>query len=308
MLPIQPMLADASPVSGLAGDQWAFEPKWDGFRGLVEIEDGQLTIYSRSERNVSHEFLTLGPLLDTFADYDHVVLDGEVVVCDEAGVPRFNLVQNHRRADRVQYWAFDLLAINGTNVMSASYRSRRQLLEKLGEATGLVVPALIDADDGAAALAYSRTRGWEGIVAKRLSSTYIPGYRGSSWLKGKNWLHQEVVIGGWRWGTGSREGRIGALMMGIPGQGGLDFVGAVGTGFTNKVLDRLLDGLSGIITPHCPFNSSLPAAERRLAVFVDPLWVGEVQFGERTERGILRQPSWRGLRTDKKPSDVRWEN
>jgi bifunctional non-homologous end joining protein LigD len=307
MLPIEPMLADASPVSGLVGDRWAFEAKWDGFRGLVEIEDGQLTIYSRAQRNVTLEFPTLGWLLDGFADVN-VVLDGEVVVCDERGVPRFNLVQNHRRAARVQYWPFDVLAINGIDLMGEPYRTRRQLLEKLGAAAGLTVPDLIDAGDGEQALEYSRVRGWEGIVAKRLDSTYIPGYRGGSWLKGKNWRHQEIVIGGWRWGTGSRTDRIGALLMGIPGDGGLDFVGAVGTGFTNKALDRLLDGLSGIITPTNPFNASLPPAERAAAVFVDPLWVGEVQYGERTAKGILRQPSWRGLRTDKTPGDVRRED
>jgi bifunctional non-homologous end joining protein LigD len=306
MLPIQPMLADASPVSGLAGQDWAFEPKWDGFRGLVEIDHGDLTIYSRSQRDVTGEFPTLGWLGKAFADY-HVVLDGEVVVCDPSGVPRFNLVQNHRRADTVDYWAFDLLWINDTAVMAAPYKARRQLLEKLGEAVGLTVPDLIEAADGEAALAYSRRMGWEGIVAKRLNSAYIPGYRGSSWLKGKNWLMQEVVIGGWRWGTGSREGRVGALLMGIPRGDGLDFCGAVGTGFTNKALDRLLDGLTGISTHICPFNV-LPTAERQNAVFVYPKWVGEVQYGEKTARGILRQPSWRGLRTDKKPGDVRWES
>jgi bifunctional non-homologous end joining protein LigD len=306
MLPIQPMLADASPVSGLAGQDWAFEPKWDGFRGLVEVDHGKLRIYSRSQRDVTGEFPALGWLGDALADH-HVVLDGEVVVCDEAGVPRFNLVQNHRRAPLVDYWPFDLLAMNGNDIMAAPYKARRQLLEKLGSACRLTVPDLIEADTGEQALAYSRRMGWEGIVAKRLSSTYIPGYRGSSWLKGKNWLMQEIVIGGWRWGTGSREGRIGALLMGIPRGDGLDFSRAVGTGFTNKELDKLLDGLTGISTHICPFNV-LPASERQNVVFVEPILVGEVQYGERTGRGILRQPSWRGLRRDKSPSDVRVED
>jgi DNA ligase D-like protein (predicted ligase) len=306
MLPIQPMLADAGPVSGLAGDQWAFEPKWDGYRGLVEVDHGELRIYSRSQRDVTGEFPGLAWLGDALADH-HVVLDGEVVVCDAAGVPRFNLVQNHRRADRVDYWPFDLLAMNGSDVMAAPYKARRQLLEKLAAGYGVTCPDLIEAGDGQAALAYSRRMGWEGIVAKRLSSTYIPGYRGSAWLKGKNWLHQEIVVGGWRWGTGSREDTIGALLMGVPRGDGLDYCGAVGTGFKNADLRNLLELLTPASTHICPFNV-LPTSEYQGVVFVEPIWVGEVQYGERTGRGILRQPSWRGLRTDKTPGEVRWED
>ena len=306
MLPIEPMLADASPVSGLAGDSWAFEPKWDGFRGLVEVDHGELRIYSRSQRDVTSEFPSLAWLGDALAD-EHVVLDGEVVVCDESGVPRFNLVQNHRRAAAVDYWVFDVLAMNGTEVMAAPYRARRQLLEKLAAAYGVTCPDLIEAGDGEQALAYSRRMGWEGIVAKRLNSTYIPGYRGSLWLKGKNWLHQEIVVGGWRWGTGSREDTIGALLMGIPRGDGLDYCGAVGTGFKNRDLRELLELLGGIATDINPFNA-IDANETRGVEFVRPIVVGEVQYGERTGRGILRQPSWRGLRTDKSPNQVKWEN
>jgi bifunctional non-homologous end joining protein LigD len=306
MLPIEPMLCTSEPVEKLTSGEWSFEPKHDGYRAIVEVDHGELSIYSRSCRNVTAEFSSLSWLGRAFPD-DHVVLDGEIVVCDAAGIPRFNLLQNHRRAPQVDYWIYDILAMNDTEVMAAPYKARRELLEKLGSVCRLTVPDLIDAADGAQALAYSRRMGWEGIVAKRRNSSYIPGYRGSSWLKIKNWLHQEIVIGGWRWGTGSRTDRIGALLMGIPGENGLDFCGAVGTGFTNKELDRLLDGLTGISTDVCPFNV-LPASERQNAVFVFPKWVGEVQYQERTAKGILRQPSWRGLRTDKKPGDVRWEN
>jgi bifunctional non-homologous end joining protein LigD len=222
-------------------------------------------------------------------------------------VPRFNLVQNHRRAAQVDYWVFDVLAMNDTEVMAAPYSARRQLLEKLASAYDITCPGLIDAEDGAEALAYSRGMGWEGIVAKRLNSAYIPGYRGSLWLKGKNWLHQEIVVGGWRWGTGSRENTIGALLMGIPRGDGLDYCGAVGTGFKNRDLRMLLELLGGIATDINPFNA-IDANETRNVEFVRPIVVGEVQYGERTGRGILRQPSWRGLRTDKSPSEVRWED
>jgi DNA ligase D-like protein (predicted ligase) len=306
MLPIAPMLADASPVSGLARESWAFESKWDGFRGLVEANRGALRIYSRSMRDVTGEFPTLAWLGEALAD-EHVVLDGEVVVCDPSGVPRFNLVQNHRSAATVDFWAFDVLAMNGTEVLAAPYSARRELLEKLAGAYGVTCPDLIEADTGGAALAYSRRMGWEGIVAKRRNSAYIPGYRGALWLKGKNWLHQEIVVGGWRWGTGSRQDTIGALLMGIPRGDGLDYCGAVGTGFKNRDLRMLLELLGGIATDINPFNA-IDANETRNVEFVRPIVVGEVQYGERTGRGILRQPSWRGLRKDKSPSEVRWED
>ena len=305
-LPIEPMLCASEPVEKLTSSEWSFEPKHDGYRAIVEVDHGELSIYSRSCRDVTAEFSSLSWLGRAFPD-DHVVLDGEIVVCDAAGIPRFNLLQNHRRAPQVDYWIYDILAMNGSEIMAAPYKARRQLLEKLGSAHGITVPDLIVAATGADALAYSRTQGWEGIVAKRLTSTYQPGWRGPTWIKGKNWLHQEIVIGGWRWGTGSREGTIGALLMGVPRGDGLDFCGAVGTGFKNKDLRFLLELLTPLLTEDSPFNL-LPTSETRNAVFVQPIVVGEVQYGERTARGILRQPSWRGVREDKTANEIEWEN
>ena len=235
---------------------------------------------------------------------DHrVILDGEVVALDESGVPSFGEMQNRARATRIEYWAFDLLYLDGRSLLNAKYRDRRALLEMLAKGTNLIVPEQISGD-GADALAYSGRRRWEGVVAKKWESTYQPGNRSSAWIKDKNWFTQEIVIGGWRQGEGGRSSGIGALLMGIPGDGGLDFVGRVGTGFTQKELAKLKQTLAPLHTDESPFNARLIGPDAKNITFVRPELVGEVRFSEWTGDGRLRQPSWRGLRPDKSPEEV----
>jgi DNA ligase D-like protein (predicted ligase) len=260
---------------------------------------------SRSGRDVTREYPQLQVVPADLADH-HVILDGEVVALDESGVPSFGEMQNRARSTRIEFWAFDLLRLDGRWLLRAKYRDRRRLLETLASGGGLIVPELLPGD-GPEAREYSRKRRWEGVVAKRWDSTYQPGRRSSSWIKDKNWNTQEVVIGGWREGTGGRTSGIGALMLGIPADGGLQFVGRVGTGFTEKELYRLRDMLEPLCTDESPFNARLSKVDAQGVTFVEPKLVGEVRYSERTSDGRLRQPSWRGLRPDKTPADVTWE-
>ncbi|CNI95166.1 ATP-dependent DNA ligase [Mycobacterium tuberculosis] len=115
------------------------------------------------------------------------------------------------------------------------------------------------------------------------------------------------MIGGWKAGEGGRSSGIGALLMGIPGEGGLRFVGRVGTGFTERELAKLKSTLAPLHTDQSPFAAKLPAADARGVTFVEPVLVGEVRYSEWTPDNRLRQTSWRGLRPDKKPSEVKWE-
>ena len=181
------------------------------------------------------------------------------------------------------------------------------MLEALAEQGGLIVPAVIEADNGPDALEVARSKRWQGVIAKKRDSTYQPGRRSSSWIKDKLWNTQEVVIGGWRVGNGGRSSGIGALMLGVPGPDGLQFVGRVGTGFTDKELASLKKTLAPLRADESPFSATLPKADGRGVTFVRPELVGEVRYSERTSDGRLRQPSWRGLRTDKEPGDVVWE-
>ena len=299
---IAPMLATHGSVVGLTAGQWAFEGKWDGYRLLVDADRGEVRLRSRSGRDVTTEYPQLRSLAADLADH-RVVLDGEVVALDKSGVPSFNEMQNRVRATRIEFWAFDLLYLDDRSLLRARYTDRRKLLETLSRASNLIVPALLPGN-GAEALEHSREHGWEGVVAKRRDSTYQPGRRSASWVKDKHWFTQEVVIGGWRAGEGGRSSGIGALLVGIPSAGRLRFTGRVGTGFTDRDLANLKQTLAPLHTDQSPFDAKLPAPDARRVTFVEPVLVGEVRYSEWTPDNRLRQPSWRGLRPDKKPSEV----
>jgi DNA ligase D-like protein (predicted ligase) len=296
------MLATHGSVAALKPGQWAFEGKWDGYRLLIEADRGSVRVRSRSGRDVTQEYPQLASLAEDLADHQ-VVLDGEIVALNKSGVPSFNEMQNRSRATRIEFWAFDLLYLDGRSLLRAKYSDRRKLLETLGSASSLIVPELLPGD-GAEALEYSRQQGWEGVVAKKRDSTYQPGRRSASWVKDKHWSTQEVVIGGWKAGEGGRTSGIGSLMVGVPGEGGLRFVGRVGTGFTERDLANLKKTLAPLHTDESPFDTRLPTRDAKGVTFVEPTLVGEVRYSEWTPDDRLRQPSWRGLRPDKKPSEV----
>jgi bifunctional non-homologous end joining protein LigD len=299
---ISPMLATHGSVAAYKASQWAFEGKWDGYRLLVETDHGALRVRSRSGRDVTGEYPQLHSLAADLADH-HAVFDGEVVALDVSGVPNFNEMQNRGRSTHIEFWAFDLLYLDGRSLLRAKYTDRRKLLETLSRAGHLIVRDLLPGD-GAEALEYSREHGWEGVIAKKRDSTYQPGRRSASWIKEKYWKTQEVVIGGWKAGEGGRSSGIGSLLMGIPGAGGLHFAGRVGTGFTERELAKLKKTLAPLRTAQSPFDAALPAREAKGVTFVEPVLVGEVRYSEWTPDNRLRQSSWRGLRPDKKPSEV----
>ncbi len=297
---LSPMLATHGSVSGLDPSRWAFEGKWDGYRLLVDADRGRVRLRARSGRDVTSEYPQLRSLAADLTEH-HVVLDGELVALDDSGAPSFAAMQNSARSGRLQFWAFDLLYLDGRPLLRAAFRDRRRLLETLAQGTSLVVKDLLR-PGGAEALEQSRRLGWEGVVAKKWDSAYRPGRRSPAWIKTKHWRTQEVVIGGWRAGEGARGGGIGSLLMGIPDAGGLRFVGRVGTGFTERALAALKKTLTP--TDESPFDAPLPRADAKGVTFVRPALVGEVRYSERTADGRLRQPSWRGLRPDKSPEDV----
>ncbi|AQT81584.1 ATP-dependent DNA ligase [Mycolicibacterium litorale] len=300
-----PMLATLGSVEKLTAAQYAFEGKFDGYRLLVEVDHGRLRAQSRSGRDLTGDYPQLQLLAADLADHE-VILDGEVVALDADGVPSFGEMQNRVRATRIEFWAFDILRLDGRSLLKAKYRDRRRVLETFAEGTDLIVPPLLDGD-GSEALACSQKKKWEGVVAKKWDSTYQPGRRSAAWIKDKNWNTQEVVIGGWREGNGGRSSGIGALVLGIPDGGGLRFVGRVGTGFSEKELTRLKKILAPLHTDESPFAAALPRIDAKGVTYVRPELVGEVRYSEWTSDGRLRHPSWRGLRPDKVPADVEWE-
>ena len=200
---------------------------------------------------------------------------------------------------RAQFLAFDVLYLDGTSLLDKRYRDRRRILEALATAVpALTVPPQLTGT-GAQALAASRAAGWEGVVGKRNDSVYLAGKRSPDWLKHKHWRTADVVIGGWRRGRGARAGTLGALLVGVPDDAGVRFVGRVGTGFTDAALADLARRLAPLRRSTSPFVGELPADDRSDAVWVDPRLAGVVRFAEWTGSGRLRHPSWRGLRDER---------
>lgn len=287
---INPMLCHSADISNLQSDRWSFEAKHDGNRLIVRHNDGHLEMQSRSGRDSTGDYK-----LSIESEYS-LVLDGEAVSLNTQGVPEFNLIQN-RAVTRVEYWAFDILEINGRDLTRVPYRQRRELLEKVGQlSSGFVVPPLLAANTGQEAQDLSVAGGLEGVVAKSWDSTYEQGKRSKHWIKSKNWLESDVVVGGWKWGTGRRAGTIGSILVGLPTDRGLRFCGRVGTGFNDAELARLLTVLQSIQTGRSPFTPPVTGHDAKDAQWVMPSLTAAVQYGLMTADGRMRHPSWRGLR------------
>jgi bifunctional non-homologous end joining protein LigD len=318
---VPPMLATPATPDEIEAtqDDYAYEMKWDGIRSVVYLAGGQVRLVSRSGRDDTAAYPDLVTALAGLT-VGTAVLDAEIVVTDESGRPTFGLLQNRINLTRpgdiaraaaawpAQLMVFDLLEHDGRSLVREPYEQRRELLDALlPEPVGgrVQVPPIFDGDLDAA-LATSRALRLEGVVAKRHGSVYQPGRRSHTWRKIKLLASQEVIIGGWRPGQGRRDGSMGSLLVGVPEDGGLRYVGRVGSGFSGKdldAMDRLLAGLGRATSPFV----DVPREDARDAYWVEPTLVGEVTYTELTGPGRLRHPVWKGLRTDKTPSEVSWE-
>jgi bifunctional non-homologous end joining protein LigD len=312
---VRPMLATSGTLGRLAGEEWALEWKWDGIRVLARADGGGIRLLSRRGNDVTATYPELAGLPRVLRG--DALVDGEIVALDEEGRPSFERMQQRMNLTRpreierlaasvpVRLLLFDVLEIAGSSVMQLPYSRRRELLERLLRPRAGVpveVPAGATGEP-AEAFEESRRLGLEGLVAKRPDSPYRAGVRSEDWLKLKLTRTQEVVIGGYRKGIGTRTGHIRSLLVGIPGEHGLEYAGRVGSGFREVELDRLLKRLGELEQPTPPFPE-VPPLDAKDAVWVRPELVGEIEFGEWTRTGVARHPRWRGLRSDKSPDEV----
>ncbi len=317
--PVAPMLATAGTLPS-SDDGWAYEPKWDGIRAITRLDgNGELEARSRNNQDLTPMFPELAALRQSCAGRA-LTLDGELVALDPSGVPRFGLLQQRlnltnvamiaRRAGEVaaSYIVFDLLHLDGKDLFTQTYDERRAQLETLDlDVDGVVTSQAYRDVSGADVFQAASSNGLEGVVAKRRASAYRPGARSTDWIKVKAMRTQEVVIGGWLPGQGRLSDTFGALLLGLPEGDGLAYAGKVGTGFDERTRARLYKLLGKLAVDGSPFNGPIDAKDRRNAHYVRPEIVGEVQFGEWTGDGRLRHPSWRGVRPDKAPKDIRRE-
>ena len=287
------------------GDEWVHEIKYDGYRALCEVRDGEARLITRRGQDWTDRF---GPVAPEAAKLPvrEAILDGEVVVLEPNGTTSFQSLQNalsENRQDDLVYFAFDLLYLDGYDLRKATLAERKEALTRLLEGRGEAV-RLGDhvSVDGEAFYQQACKFGLEGIISKRADLPYHSG-RNKDWLKVKCLKRQELVIVGFTDPEGSRVG-LGALLLAVNEGKDLVFAGKVGTGFNSKLLKDLRARLDKIEIDKPAFKNAPRGAEARRSHWVKPELVGEVAFTEWTREGILRHPTFQGLREDKKPGEV----
>ncbi|MGH2698983.1 MAG: non-homologous end-joining DNA ligase, partial [Actinomycetota bacterium] len=300
-------------------DNWLFEPKWDGVRALAVCERETMLV-SRNRRNITASYPELQTMHEQLVALDAIV-DGEVVAFHK-GRPRFEKLQSRINLQNqkqiasamhslpVSFIVFDVLYMDGRNLVNEPVERRRELLEEMVVPHGRIQVSQAVRGEGRALSDAARAQNLEGIVAKRMGSPYRVGKRTREWLKIKVTFDADIVIGGWSPGEGARSSSFGALLAGVYDEEGLRFIGAVGTGFSDRSLKELLPQLHAHESERCPFvedPTGLPPSRfgkaLRNARWCEPTLVAVVEFRELTAGLRLRAPSFKGLRTDKDPEE-----
>jgi bifunctional non-homologous end joining protein LigD len=283
------------------GGDWSYELKYDGYRILALKSGRDVRLMSRRQQDWTTVF---APIAARVAELGvtSCVLDGEVCALDERGRPSFQLLQNRGRGARLVYFVFDVLH-DPADVRGLPLEERRTRLARIlaaRKASSSIIVSSSTVGDGVAVLRAACAEGLEGVVAKQRGSTYAPG-RSRSWLKIKCLLRQEFAVVGWL-PLEKTQAAVGSLLLAVFGTDhAFHFAGKVGTGFDDKTRRSLFHLLERDATER-PTAEGVPRSGG-LVRFVEPKLVVEVAFGEWTEGGHVRHPSFQGVREDKRPED-----
>jgi bifunctional non-homologous end joining protein LigD len=311
---LEPMLATLveDPPEG---EGWVYEVKWDGYRALAYLNKGKVALRSRNDKNFNEKFY---PVYDALRELKtDAILDGEVIVADKEGVSHFGSLQNWRsEADgELKFYVFDVLWLNGYSLMALPLTERRALLPAiLPEHPVLHISQAFDAG-GAEFLEVAKKMGLEGIMAKREDSEYKPGLRTGDWLKIKTAHRHEVVIGGYTQNEGSSK-TFSSLLVGVYEKGRLKYTGKIGTGFSDALQREMMKKFKLRVSKTNPFETEpdvnkpsrfRPNPPRATVTWLKPELVCEVSYTEITSDGVMRHPSFEGMRIDKKAKEVKAE-
>ncbi|MEN8652016.1 non-homologous end-joining DNA ligase [Streptomyces sp. 21So2-11] len=311
---IAPMLATPGALP-TAQEGWAYEVKQDGQRALLYLPgDGSVLLRARSGADITAAYPELHALGAVLGEEVSGVLDGEIVALDQEGRSDFELLQSRMglsgnpakaarlaREDPAHLILFDALHLRGESLMHLPYAERRRHLESLGLSGAHWSTPTALVGHGAQALEASREHGLEGLICKRLDSVYVPGVRSRNWIKVRNIVTADAIVGGWVPGRGRLTGLFGALLLGRREEGALRYIGSVGTGWSEHERAVIADLLRVAAVDYCPFSTEPPVAG---AHWVLPRLVGEVSYATRTRAGLLRHPSWHRLRPDLAAEDT----
>ncbi len=281
------------------GKGWVYEIKWDGFRIIAVCSPSEAILYSRNGIDVTKKYPRIAAALR--AVKRRAVIDGELVALAR-GRSSFQLLQNVRtRAASLQYVAFDLLFIDGKDLRKRPLLERKKILKTILPQNKRVVFSEHVQERGIAFFTQAKRKKLEGIIAKRAEGKYYSGKRTREWLKIKTGHEQEVVIVGFTAPRNSRK-HFGALVLAVRERNKWRYAGRAGTGFDAKSLAAIHAKMRTLIVRSKPFAEKVP--DEAHTTWLKPKLVGEVQFTEWTERGEMRHPAFKGLRTDKKATEV----
>jgi bifunctional non-homologous end joining protein LigD len=308
---IHPMLATLvdDPFSD---PEWIFETKWDGFRSVCFVKNGKSRFVSRNQIDMTPQYPELAEVARQIGAKE-IILDGEIVALDKHGMPRFQLLQPRvgrksglealRGAGHIVYFVFDLLYVDGYDLMSCPLVERKEALDKILKPANFIKLSEHVVGDGQQFFKQIEKFQLEGMIAKRAAGTYVQK-RSRDWLKVKTIQRSEVVIGGYTEPRGSRS-HFGALVVGLYRGHDLHYVAHVGGGFNQRTLAEIYKLMQPLKAKASPFVDAPKTNEP--VQWIRPKLVAEVKFSEWTADYRLRQPVFIGLREDKQPQDCRFE-
>lgn len=289
------------------GEDWLYELKYDGYRILAYIEGGSVRLISRNGKDYTRQFQSAAEALSAWACGRAMVLDGEMTVTDEAGKTDFQALQNYLRNPRTSnltYIIFDLLALDGEDLREQSLLDRKGKLEELlKEAPPILYYSRHIRGKGRESLAAACAAGLEGIIGKRPGSSYS-GTRNADWVKLKCGRRQELVIGGYTLSAQKTSG-ISSLLLGVYEGEDLVYAGRAGTGFSEAGREKLAEKFQSLKRSESPFKTPPKPRSKEKITWLEPELAAEIQFTEWTGENLLRQASFKGLRTDINPKDIR---
>ena len=285
---------------------WLYEIKWDGYRAIAEIENGNVRLYSRNGITFENSYtLVVQELKKIRAD---AVLDGEIVVLNDEGHPEFQLLQHYESNTHrpIHYYVFDILFLNGHNTCELPLIERKELLQGIIKKSDVVKYSDHIVEKGIAFFNVSTEKNLEGIMAKKADSQYNIGKRTNEWLKIKNNKTQEAIIAGYTDPGGGARKYFGALVLAIKDGNKLKYIGHTGSGFNQQSLKEMWSLLQPLKQSKSPFDEKVKT--NMPVTWVKPKLVCEIKFTEVTRDGMLRHPIFLNVREDKSIKEVTMAN